>query len=212
MDVDLAGVILLVAYASLVLELVVFHVPSEASTFQVFARDPADGSDPAHDALAFARTRARSVKVVVYLLPTAAGVLCFLVPPVAALFPGVRGVLLPIDELARMEVRLAGIATVVVGRIVTFSSVLQMRRRQAAGALQPDGLFRWSRNPGLVGMYAFYAGASLMTPCVVLFIGFVPYLWNMHRRVLMEESHLERSLGAPYAEYLAQVPRYVRLR
>ena len=65
------------------------------------------------------------------------------------------------------------------------------------------------RNPGLVGMYAFYLGLCFLFPCVVLFVGLAPYVWNMHARVLMEESHLGSRFGAAYESYTARVPRYL---
>lgn len=209
MDLDVFDLVLLTAFGSLLLELVVFHVSSEASTYQVFTGSPSPGTDPASDPLAYARTRAPWVKIVAYLLPTTLGVLCFVVPLANVFVPTIRENLLPIEGLARPIPRWVGAVFVVGGRCITFSAVIQMRRRQRAGVLQPGGLFRWSRNPGLVGMYLFYLGASLMTPCIVLFAGFVPYVWNMHRRVLMEECHLRRSLGEPYVAYVGSVPRYL---
>ena len=70
------------------------------------------------------------------------------------------------------------------GQAVTFVSVLQLRRHKIQSELQHSGLFRWSRNPGLVGMYVFYLGLCFLFPCVVLFVGLIPYVWNMHTRVL----------------------------
>ena len=55
-------------------------------------------------------------------------------------------------------------------------------------------------------MYAFYLGLCFLFPCVVLFVGLVPYVWNMHTRVLMEESHLGSRFGVPYASYVLAVP------
>ena len=66
------------------------------------------------------------------------------------------------------------------GRAVTFASMLQLRQLRNQAAVQYSGFFRWSRNPGLVGMYAFYLGLCFLFPCVVLFAGLIPYVWNMH--------------------------------
>jgi len=60
-------------------------------------------------------------------------------------------------------------------------------------------------------MYLFYLGLVIMFPCWVLLLGFAPYVINMHRRVLMEESHLGSSLGDAYLAYCSAVPRYLPL-
>jgi len=210
---DLISIVLLVAYASLLLDLTVFPIPSEASTFQLLTRaDPADDVSAApRDALARARRRSRPWKVVLYLLPTGLGVALFLIPLVAAFAPEVIAYLWPIRALESPVVRGAGAILLAAGRLTTFVSVLQLRARtrSRSPALQPRGLFRLSRNPGLVGMYAFYLGTCLIFPCVALFAGFAPYVLNMHRRVLMEESHLTRRWGRSYREYRGRVPRYL---
>jgi protein-S-isoprenylcysteine O-methyltransferase Ste14 len=60
-------------------------------------------------------------------------------------------------------------------------------------------------------MFLFYLGCALLFPCWVLLCGFIPYVINMHGRVLMEESHLQRSLGSDYDTYHLKVPRYLPL-
>ena len=90
--------------------------------------------------------------------------------------------------------------------------MLQLRRRhERVDTFAEFGLFRHSRNPGLVGMYAFYLGLCFLFPCAVLFLGLVPYVGNMHHRVRMEEGQLAERLGDEYRAYLARVPRYAPL-
>ena len=90
-------------------------------------------------------------------------------------------------------------------------SVLQLRaaHRRDEERLGVEGLFRVSRNPGLLGMFVFYIGLALLFPCVVLFAGFVLYACNMHQRVRLEESRLNRALGYRYRAYAARTPRYL---
>ena len=127
----------------------------------------------------------------------------------AALWPPVVDYLIPLHSLDTVWALGLGAVLVLGGQSVTVVSVLQLRRYKIRSELQSSGLFRWSRNPGLVGMYAFYLGLCFLFPCVVLFVGLIPYVWNMHTRVLMEESHLSSRLGAPYVDYMTRVPRYV---
>jgi len=205
---DLVTLTLLFAYGSLVLELTVFAIPSEASTFQIFFESGRE-SPIAGSALSRARERTRTGKFLAYLLPTGLGVAMFAIPPVALLYPELLKWLWPIPALQNATALGIGVGLVVLGRLLTFSSVLQLRGQRRAGNLQAAGLFLLSRNPGLVGMYLFYLGNAFLFPCAVLFVGFVPYVVNMHRRVLMEEGHLSERLGDGYRRYLERVPRYL---
>ena len=212
--------VVLSAYGWLLVELLFYAVPSEASVYQLMAsggpesdgdrpadqiRGPTDqtraqagagrssaasshsgGAHSGGDLLAGAQQRSVIAKVVLYFLPTALGVACFLVPLVAVFWRGVLTPLVPIGWLNQSWLVWAGAVAILGGRLLTFMSVLQIRKRHRRRDLQPSGLFAWSRNPGLLGMYAFYLGNCLVFPCVGLFAGFIPYVWNMHQRVLME--------------------------
>lgn len=75
------------------------------------------------------------------------------------------------------------------------------------------GLYRWVRNP-------MYVGALLMLVGVVVFYGslwvlaYAAGLWAaLHTlTVVLEEPQLTRRFGAPYEEYLRQVPRWIPRR
>ena len=103
----------------------------------------------------------------------------------------------------------AGAILIVLGNLVVLVSVLQLRdaRRETAGP--PGGLFRRSRNPGLVGMFAFYLGLCLVFGTWVLWVGLPIYLTNMHARVRLEEAHLATKHGKAWQDYAARVPRYL---
>jgi len=205
---EIHELLVLLAYASLFLELVVFPVPSEASTYQLFVGEaPRSGEE---DRLSRARERPKLGKLLRYFFPTATVVLLFLIPLVRIGFPAIRDWLLPVRPLETRSVLVLGLLAVVLGRAISFSAALQLRRvRRRGSGLAVGGLFAYSRNPVLVGMYTFYLGISLVYPCWVLFLGFLPYVWNMHRRVLMEESHLGHRLGSDYSAYRRAVPRYL---
>lgn len=207
---ELHEIVVLAAFASLVIELVVFPIPSEASTYQLFLRDAPRSSD--EDRLSRARERRNLAKFLRYFLPTATGVVLFLTPLALVFQPQLRDWLWPVRPLETTAVLTAGMSAIVFGRTITMLATLQLRRAQRGDSgLAARGLFKHSRNPGLVGMYSFYLGLALVFPCWVLFVGFFPYVFNMHRRVLMEESHLGHTLGGGYAAYLRAVPRYLPL-
>ena len=203
---DARSVLVLVAYGSLLVQLLLFPVPSEASVYQLLL-----GADDEKDDTRVAQARGLSPvkKLVTYFLPTAVGIALFLIPLAAALWRPVVDYLIPLHSLDTVWALGLGALLVLGGQSVTVVSVLQLRRYKIRSELQSSGLFRRSRNPGLVGMYAFYLGLCFLFPCVVLFVGLIPYVWNMHTRVLMEESHLSSRLGAPYVDYMTRVPRYV---
>ena len=75
--------------------------------------------------------------------------------------------------------------------------------------LKTDGLFRLSRNPMYVGVYATIVASSLYTlnPLVILPGAFVVAVH--HAIVLAEENHMHKVFGRKYAEYCNHVRRYV---
>jgi protein-S-isoprenylcysteine O-methyltransferase Ste14 len=196
--------VVLAAYASLVVELVVFPIPSEASTWQLLANQrPPDA--PAADALQQARARSRMRKLLTLFLPTATGVVLWLLPLACMLVPGVAAAVwcTPVSWL-----HVPGLVLVGLGRVITFTSVLQLRAQRRCGS-SPGWLFRRSRNPGLVGMYTCYLGLCCLFGSPLLWLGLPLYLANMHGRVRMEEAHLSARLGASWNDYAARVPRYL---
>ena len=204
--------LILAAYTSLLVELLVFPIPSEASTYQLFFESDSSGASGESNALHHAQQRSGLAKFFCYLLPTAVGVLLFLIPLAALRFPHIIDQLGPIQSLRTPSITWLGASLVLLGRMLTFGSVLQLRRQKQSRKLSARGIFTFSRNPGLVGMYLFYLGNAFLFPCIVLFVGFLPYVVNMHRRVLMEEQHLTDTLGADYRHYLNSVPRYLPVR
>jgi protein-S-isoprenylcysteine O-methyltransferase Ste14 len=80
--------------------------------------------------------------------------------------------------------------------------------KEATG-LRTDGLFRMSRNPMYVGVYATIVASSLYTlnPVVILLGVFV--IAVHHRIVLAEEKHLRNVFGREYSEYCSRVRQYI---
>ena len=75
--------------------------------------------------------------------------------------------------------------------------------------LKTDGLFRLSRNPMYLGMYATIVASCLYTvnPIVIVLGAFVVAVH--HRIVLAEEKHLQSVFGRAYSEYSDHVRRYI---
>jgi protein-S-isoprenylcysteine O-methyltransferase Ste14 len=76
-------------------------------------------------------------------------------------------------------------------------------------SLKTDGLFRVSRNPMYVGVYATIVAASLYTlnPVVILLGAFVVAVH--HAIVIAEEKTMHKVFSREYLAYCSRVPRYV---
>jgi protein-S-isoprenylcysteine O-methyltransferase Ste14 len=76
-------------------------------------------------------------------------------------------------------------------------------------SLTVDGLFRLSRNPMYVGVYATMAASALYTlnPVVILLAGFVIAIH--HTIVLAEEVHMQKVFGRKYLDYCHRARRYI---
>jgi protein-S-isoprenylcysteine O-methyltransferase Ste14 len=76
-------------------------------------------------------------------------------------------------------------------------------------SFKSDGLYRLSRNPMYVGMYATIVGSSLytMNPLVILLGAFVIAIHNTI--VLAEEEHMQNVFGHDYVAYCNRVRRYI---
>jgi protein-S-isoprenylcysteine O-methyltransferase Ste14 len=202
---ELANVIVLSAYGSLVLELTVFPIPSEASTLGLLTRGREDTATS--DALSQARNRSLGEKVWRFLLPTTIGVALFLLPLLAIWWPQHRQVFFPMTLDAFVNV---GLVIIVAGRLLTAWSVLQLRSAKRHASI-PAGLFTYSRNPGLVGMFAFYLGLCLAFGGPWLWLGIPIYFCNMHHRVRLEEVQLTATHGNRWLHYQQHVARYLPL-
>jgi len=132
-------------------------------------------------------------------------VLLWLLPLAIPLVPGVAAAVWSAPMAA---LHVPGLLLVGLGRVLTFTSVLQLRAQRRRGT-RPGWLFRRSRNPGLVGMFTCYTGLCCLFGSPLLWLGLPLYLANMHGRVRMEEAHLAVRLGAAWSEYTARVPRYL---
>jgi protein-S-isoprenylcysteine O-methyltransferase Ste14 len=79
------------------------------------------------------------------------------------------------------------------------------------GSLRTSGLYRYSRNPQLVGGFFFIVGYAM------LWLSWQGALWASlwlviaHLMMRGEEAHLENVFGKEYRNYCARTPRYLGL-
>lgn len=102
----------------------------------------------------------------------------------------------------------AGFALLFTGRL-GLGEAFRLGSAQESTPLKTDGLFRISRHPMYVGVYATLAAATLYTlnPAVLVIAGFVVAVH--HRIVLAEENHLRATFGDAYEAYSSRVRRYL---
>jgi protein-S-isoprenylcysteine O-methyltransferase Ste14 len=75
--------------------------------------------------------------------------------------------------------------------------------------LKRTGLYRFSRNPMYVGVYATLCAAVLRTLNPILLLVGVYVIAVHHRIVLAEEAQLRHVFGEEYRTYCSQVRRYL---
>lgn len=79
------------------------------------------------------------------------------------------------------------------------------------GHLKTDGIYRYSRNPQLVGGFLFIAGYALLWPNWEGALWACLWLVISHLMVRAEESHLECIFGDEYRDYCKRTQRYFGL-
>ncbi len=72
------------------------------------------------------------------------------------------------------------------------------------------GPYRWSRNPMMVGGWAFGAGLALAlrSPSLLLMVAFIVVIGVVYVRVA-EEPGMQERFGDAYRSYAARVPRWL---
>src|SRR5512137_45461 len=102
----------------------------------------------------------------------------------------------------------AGFALLYLGRFKLGES-FRLGTPKEDTSLKTDGLFRLSRNPMYVGVYATIIAASLYTfnPVVILLGTFVVAIH--HAIVLAEEKTMQNVFSQEYLVYCSRVPRYI---
>jgi protein-S-isoprenylcysteine O-methyltransferase Ste14 len=200
---------IVVAYASLAIELTLLHVPSVASSRRLWSAEPTlvAGYSPRYRAL-FALRPAQ--KLVLFVLPLLAGCAVYVYAPLAV-WTGSD----PLGDRLFAPTpysSAAAIGLIVAGRALALRAASTIRRHNAQHGesfhLHTAGVFRWCRNPGLVGMYLFACGLWLAAPSATLALGVLVYVAHMDFKVRMEEDFLANKFGREYADYRARTGRY----
>ncbi len=210
---ELTTILVCIGYLSLAIELLFFPVPSVASTYQLVNNETRSSNQTETKGKIGQIKQQNSIyKFVVLVVPAAINILVFLLPLVILFVPGSSEYLQLIYQQTVIA-SMVGLGLIGLGRFITFSSVLQIRKNNQQKAenfsLKVKGWFSKSRNPGLVGMYIFGLGLIILFPSIFMIAGFVFYLGFMHFKVLLEEDFLYQYYGSKYMNYKTKTARYL---
>ncbi|MEM6845867.1 MAG: methyltransferase [Bacteroidota bacterium] len=100
-----------------------------------------------------------------------------------------------------------GVLLALLGRFITLRGAVVLRSRLATVVKQD--IFKWSRNPIALGMHCTLLGLILCTEQWYLLLGLVFTIWNINKKIKIEEQYLIDRFGAPYVDYMQQTPRYL---
>jgi protein-S-isoprenylcysteine O-methyltransferase Ste14 len=136
----------------------------------------------------------------------------------AALVTGlVLNAVLPSPRIPPEVVRPVGIVLLATGGLLAGSFINAFRRahtsvdvRKPATNLVTQGPYRFTRNPGYLGLSLTYAGIAALVPAPWAFLTLIPALVVVDRMVIgREERYLERRFGEEYVQYKARTRRWL---
>lgn len=143
-------------------------------------------------------------------------------PAVALIIAGLMGLASQLMEPPGVPfaIRLAAaLALLVIGQCISVIGMRSFRKARmtmnpfkpgAASALVSDGIYRFTRNPMYVGLLITLLGwaAFLSQPVALVFLPlFVLYITQF--QIKPEERALSSRFGTEYAQYMAQVRRWL---
>jgi protein-S-isoprenylcysteine O-methyltransferase Ste14 len=83
------------------------------------------------------------------------------------------------------------------------------KQKENSFKLHTKGIFHYSRNPGLDGMFVFFIGFGLIFPTLMSWIGLLFYFIYMLFRVRIEEEFLKEFFQQEYAAYCLKTKRFL---
>lgn len=109
---------------------------------------------------------------------------------------------------------LLALVLMIIGSLLVVFSMPFLGQRsfgREVGSLRTTGLYRYSRNPQLVGGFLFIVGYAMLWPSWQGMLWASLWLVIAHLMVRGEEAHLESVFGDEYRDYCMRTPRYLGL-
>lgn len=204
--------IILATYASQIILICFFHVPSAGSTVEMLFKvrnDP--GRANRHPAAAATRSL---LKMIMLIIATLAVAITSLIPLISIIYAPIIKLLVPFMAKPSEFMKAVCIVFLVSGNVVSCIGVATLRSHVSftefgeTTRLHAVGIYGFSRNPITVGLALIYAGFFLALPSAGMLIGFIIFLLNSAYRIKMEETYLQRAFDEDYAQYKRQVGKY----
>lgn len=108
--------------------------------------------------------------------------------------------------------RFLGWLLLAAGLAIMFTGISSLGFWQALGQPAPrlnqNGLYRFCRNPQIVGCFLFALGFGLLWPSWYALGWVLLFAAIGHLMVLTEEQHLRSAFPDEYLDYCTRVPRY----
>lgn len=180
--------IIITIYASFVLDLLIWPIPSEVSTISVLTSANSIFSLKSAKALA-----GWSLSLIFYLCP---------------LYLSLSAIVYSQSELASIWLVVLGLLISISGRVISILGTLALRKNHN-NTLVESSIFKRSRNPITTGMHLTIFGLLMCYNFWFLWFGFPVYFWIFHLKLKMEERLLNEKFGFVYEKYMEKTPRYL---
>ena len=110
--------------------------------------------------------------------------------------------------MAAVGVLMAGIGVVIFALALQIFGPIKRMLGLKVDELKVSGIYRWSRNPQIVGYGLLLLAFLILWPSWRVAVALLVYAVIAHRMVTVEEEHLRTVHGEDYAQYCAHTPRY----
>jgi len=184
----LINILLIIFYVSLLVELIWFSVPSPASTLQLHK----ETNEP-----------------VFWFIISALGFLVFLVPLIYIICFSFN-----INNFSLNSSKLLliiGAVLLIIGRLLTFTGGVQIKNhiKQKKMVVLDLGIFKFTRHPIAFGLMISVIGLNFILPSFIMIFLSIIFIFNLHRKVLIEEKILLQQFADAYEKYCKKTSRYL---
>lgn len=208
MTLDLIEILIILTYISLLVEIIVFPVPSVASSYQLILKQKSVPQD-----IFYSKIQNMNLFQKLFLLglPTLLCIFAYCVPLILIIMS--RFTDFGVDKTESIAFIVIAFLLIITGRIISLYSVIKIRRnnhqQENSFELKTRSIFSVSRNPILFGLYVSFVGMIVLFPHLYMVLAFAYYMGHMHFRILIEESFLKYKFGNKYSDYQKKTKRYL---
>lgn len=197
---------IIIFYISLFVELYFYSIPSIVSTKKILKPDQSI-IDHFSENIKNLLSWSLSIKLLVFVVPMIFIYILHLLPAYI-----LYDLIFNEEQLqSTYWICWMGIVLVIFGRIIShiyLNDIKKIKTKAFTGFIT-SGLFKFSRNPGLLGLYISFLGFYALKPSTLFLICYVIYIIHMHFKIMMEENYLTNKHGEDYKEYLKTTKRYL---